>query len=149
MCNEGATDVIRSTPQQLQAMQLSLLSKGATELAKAVLATADAREKSFDQGAADAAEAADESCRRKVEDEGGIYFSAVDYDKFYLLSVEEAALGVAGPFAGPVLLMLSHNWNEAIGWAQRTLKDERGTELSAQVPQTKLADGFDWTSPTV
>lgn len=79
------------------------------QLAKAILAAAEVREKSFDHAAA-----------HKAEANGDL----VDYKRFYKVSMHDACFPDGGnPFIGyPVFLLLTNSWNDAIAWAKENAK---------------------------
>lgn len=83
----------------------------ALSLAEAILATAKAREESYDIDKADAQE---EQCEK---DE-----TIFDFNEFYGLTLEQAAeQQCPAEFVEPVAMLLRNNWNDSLDWAKKAV----------------------------
>jgi len=83
----------------------------ALSLAEAVLATAKAREESYDQVGADMASVSAQN--------NSIGFDAETY---YKLTIQQAAEQCCpAPFVEPVAMLLRNNWNDSLDWAKNAV----------------------------
>lgn len=104
------------------------LDANAMRLAGYVLATAKAREDSFDKGASNKAQQkADVDWEReKAEGSPHYYLNVVDHSQFYTLTLRQAAEVTVPPaFVEPVYLLLQLGWNDALDWAKRITEGQR------------------------
>lgn len=98
------------------------------KMARAILEACKINQESYDKDAADQATAADEDARAAFVPQHSldIYFTTVDYSKFYRIGLEEACeqacdlFGMAG--VGRVIYLALYGWwNDTREWAKRVL----------------------------
>lgn len=86
--------------------------KAASTLAEAILATAKAREESYDKVGADMGSV-------HAQNNSHVIFDA---DQYYRLTLEQAAAQQCpAPFVEPVTMLLRNNWNESLDWAAKAV----------------------------
>lgn len=89
---------------------MTTTEKAAKSLAEAILATAKAREESYDKVGADMGSV-------HAQNNSHVFFDA---NLYYRLTLEQAAeQSCPAPFIEPVTMLLRNNWNESLDWAAK------------------------------